>query len=54
MKLSLDQTLDNKKVINKSGYIICPICKEKSLLNINNYQVSLYNSKNGHNNNNIA
>ena len=54
MKLSSDETLDNKNVINKSGYIICPICKEKSLININNYQVSLYNCKNGHNNNNIT
>ena len=53
MKLSSDETLKNNKVINKSGYIICPICKEKSLININNYRASLYNCKNGHNNSDI-
>ena len=53
IRLNSDETSDKRNTIIKSRYIICPICKEKSQININNYQVSLYNCKNGHNNKEI-
>ena len=42
----------NNNII-KSKDIICPKCKEKILIKINNYIIELYNCKNGHNINNI-
>ena len=43
----------NKNNIVKSKYVICPECKEKIRIKINDYKIKLYNCKNGHNIDNI-
>ena len=40
-------------VFNKSKDIICPECGENAKIKINNYNISLYDCKNGHTRNNI-
>ena len=42
-----------EKII-KFKEIICPICKESSLLHLNDYKINLYDCKNLHKTNNIA
>ena len=48
---------DDKKIVNKNTFqstqIICPKCKEPSLIQINNYKIKLYNCKNLHTLNNL-
>ena len=44
---------DGKKSLKKSKYIICPKCKEKARILVNNYQIGIYDCKNGHKINNI-
>ena len=34
--------------------IICPICKENTLININDYKMNMFDCKNGHKMNNIC
>ena len=43
-----DNEINNDKVIIKSKYIICPICKENIRFKINDYKIYLYDCKNGH------
>ena len=43
----------NINSINISNIIICPECKENCMININDYKISLFNCKNGHNIDNI-
>jgi len=43
-----DNEINNDKVIIKSKYIICPICKENVRFKINDYKIYLYDCKNGH------
>ena len=47
---------ENKKIrecLFKSKEIICPICKENNLININDYKINLYGCKYKHNIRNI-
>ena len=44
---------EEKKLSNKSGYIICPECKENARILIKDYKIGLYDCKNGHKINNI-
>ena len=37
--------------MKKSKYIICPLCKEKARINIDNYKIGLYGCKKGHDKN---
>ena len=48
--LVYDNLSEDEKVspLKKSKYIICPECGENSRISINNFQVSLYDCKNGH------
>jgi hypothetical protein len=50
------QDKDNncQEVIVKSKNIICPKCGEKAKLNIQNYNISLYDCLNGHEFNNLS
>ena len=50
--VSNDETT-KEKVIIKSKYIICPICKENIRFKINDYKIYLYDCKNGHKVNSI-
>ena len=40
--------------VKKSKYIICPICGEYIKIKINNFNISLYGCKNGHEMNNLS
>ena len=44
----------NKNNIINTTNIICPICKENTLININDYRINLFDCKNGHKMNNIC
>ena len=44
--------LDNKSII-KSPHVICPICKEHAIFEVNNHRIKIYNCKNGHITNDI-
>ena len=48
--LVYDNLSEDEKVssLKKSKYIICPECGENSRISINNFQISLYDCKNGH------
>jgi hypothetical protein len=46
------QTIIRKNIF-QSKEIICPECKEKTLIQLNNYKINLYNCINGHTLNNI-
>jgi len=48
---SIDEMSNNNLI--KSKYIICPKCKEKARIKINDYKIKLYDCKNGHNIDNI-
>ena len=50
MKVLVYNLSEDEKVspLKKSKYIICPECGENSRISINNFQVSLYDCKNGH------
>ena len=41
-------------IIIISTDIICPICKENTLININDYKMNMFDCKNGHKMNNIC
>ena len=43
----INQENKNNNII-KSKMIICPECKEKIMIKINNYKIELYDCKNGH------
>jgi hypothetical protein len=47
------ENADEEICLKKSKYIICPICKDKSRISIDNYKIGIYDCKNGHKNNNI-
>ena len=55
MKIIVNNKNEQNKNNNiiKSKDIICPECKEKTMIKIKNYVIELYNCKNGHNINNI-
>ena len=44
----------NKNNIINTTNIICPICKENTLININDYRINLFDCKNGHKMNNVC
>ena len=44
---------DNRDVIESSKDIICPQCKEPCLIKLNDYQIKLYECRNGHTNEGI-
>ena len=47
--LDLIFNVDQSVTLKKSNYIICPKCKEKAKISVDeNYQISLYECKNGH------
>jgi len=51
IKILVCENEDDEKCEEKlkdSKYIICPICKETCLININNYKINLFNCKNKH------
>ena len=37
---------EEKEILKKSKYIICPECKENTQISIDNYKITLYNCKN--------
>ena len=37
----------------ESPFIVCPICKEQALIDLNNYRIKIYGCKNGHTTDNI-
>ena len=49
-----ESIISNNQSTIKSKEIICPKCKENCLIRFYNYQIHLYNCKNGHNINNIS
>ncbi len=44
---------DDLQCMKKSNYIICPECKENSLITIEDYKIRIYGCKNGHITDNI-
>ena len=44
---------EDDESLKKSEYIICPLCKERARINIDNYKLEFYDCKNGHKVNNI-
>ena len=51
--IDLKDYINNNKSIIQSKYIICPKCGENIRIKIHNYQIYLYECKNGHRINNI-
>ena len=49
-----ESIISNNQSIIKSKEIICPKCKENCLISFDNYQIKLYNCKNGHEIKNIS
>jgi len=49
-----ESIISNNQSTIKSKEIICPKCKENCLISFDNYQIKLYNCKNGHEINNIS
>ena len=50
----VDNNNDGEISLVKSKYIICPQCKESSRILIDNYNLGLYDCKNGHKTDNIS
>ena len=46
MNSSINQ--DKEDVLAKSKYIICPECKEKAMIKIDNYKITIFGCKNNH------
>ena len=44
---------EDDESLKKSEYIICPLCRERARINIDNYKLEFYDCKNGHKVNNI-
>ena len=44
----LENDEDNRIVLKQSKHIICPICNEICLINLNDYRINFSNCKNGH------
>ena len=52
--LAYEKDIEDKQEAIKSKVIICPKCREKAIININNYKIDIFGCKNKHKTENIS